>query len=295
MYLVHIGLQRSGSTWLQERYIPSHPDMMMLPYWFTYELSASYQPEFDKETWQVKLHQFVEENDVESKILCLSQENLCGHILTADGRDETAQRIAETVGSAKILLVLRHPLTYMISMYTFGAKWGVPHPSLHKFLRDPEVIEGFSRKFDYLSLISAYRQHFDDQHICVLPYELLRDDLYAYSQRICNFLNIPVIELSSQEKKAVNRSSSILTTRLYTLANRLDGRSHEDTIRANGRIRRWMNHIIKSRIYRLLEQNLPYYNLLTLNELPDVYRDFLVDEKFQIWSGELASYNYTFH
>lgn len=300
MRFVHIGMQRSGSTWLQQSVFPRHPRLNVitpsLPV-FHPLIAALYEaaPGFDVHTWKQHMDAAIESAlglapDDES--VGLSNENLCGHIYSAAGWNLVAERLAQAYGETKIILVLRHPLSFLPSAYAYGASFGSITQTLAQFLaarRDELLV-----RLNYVQLVTAYRSEFGAENVLVLPFELLREDTAQFTRLIWDFLCVDYIEPDTSMQIRRNQATSKASTALLRAANRLDrlwGPFLEERPQ-------WFNRTVKkmlrSPLSQWLERRMPGYAMLHVNDIPPAIAATLVPDNYAIWSDELARFNYTF-
>ena len=120
----HVGLQKTGSTWLQKDLFSKHPDLTVLGSTAKNEnltkvrpvLFDFLDPNFNKENF---LQQFNSLQDLfpEKSINGISDENLSGHIYTGKNSVVIADNLYDIFGDLKIILILRNPVTYIQSAY----------------------------------------------------------------------------------------------------------------------------------------------------------------------------------
>src|SRR5690554_3839505 len=97
---VHVGIQKTGSTWLQNGIFEHHPDLEVFGHLVKghrlkklgYLVPELYSPDFSKEEWleSFKDHAVKLRND---KTIGMSNEQLAGHMFDTYGGLEVADRL----------------------------------------------------------------------------------------------------------------------------------------------------------------------------------------------------------
>lgn len=293
---VHVGLAKTASTFLQEQVFPAHPQLSVVSIPRHRRIGAKALLDtlafaepgwFDAAAWHVSLEALLARvGEAEGKKRGISDENLSGHMVTGAGAFWVADRLAELFGPVKTVLVLRHPLSYVGSMYNQYVRTGGTLP-LSRLWNDPSLFPGrlnVTQKLDYRRLVAHYRRRFDPENVLVLPFELLCRDQAAFLGRIWQFLGVESIELGAKER-AANPSWPALLIALVRLGNGL-GLPWRRTVRWAGRLRRLpgvrrlrgSGGITRQRLCRAAGE----------------FAELLRDENYRIWDGDLARFNYTF-
>ena len=197
--LVHIGLQKTGSTWLQNRLFrktaygfASLPHRIVIddaflggnP--FTFDAARARRliaPVFDE----------AERSDV---VPVISHELLAGQPL-ADGIDAKllADRILAAVPDARILIVIREQRSMLLSTYKQYVK-ASGTKRVDELWRDrsPRERRRPGPGLDWLAyhhLIAYHQSLFGRDRVLVLPFEMLTRDASAFASAICTFAGNP--------------------------------------------------------------------------------------------------------
>jgi len=172
---IHIGLHRTGSTFLQEKIFPHIPLV-------TFVRGHNYICSF----------MINAEVPTDGKIV-ISYEGLSGHNYLDNGEAspfEMAERIKKLWPNAKIILVLREKGDWRRSLYRQYVN------RLSKFMTEPilseqEWIEKVFRKrdFSFDDFVAYLNGLFEE--VLVLHYENLRDHPYDFVREICDFIGVP--------------------------------------------------------------------------------------------------------
>jgi hypothetical protein len=211
---IHIGYPKTGTTFLQQRVFPKLKVNQILSPGVDYIAeSRNYEPEhfIDLLNSQGNLRGY-------NKTI-ISQETLSGR---SDGNPIwdshlMAQRLKQTFPEAKIIIVIRNQLDYILSLYTFRVvKRGLQRRSLDDYLTHV-FTKGLCAKLQYDRLIEYYLRLFNKSNVLVLAYEQLKEDGHKFVNDILNFMNInSVVNYDLQkENVGVRHRHIILAHRLF--------------------------------------------------------------------------------
>jgi hypothetical protein len=231
---LHLGFHKTGTTHLQEKLFPFHPD---IEYWgkewknkkindvamkhiFNSEASiATGKPSpFDNNKFMGDINSIVNLN--KDKLNLFSEERLSSTSYYLNSTlEEGIERISKTFNSEnidlKILLVIRNQSDFLISRYAenknifykVNKKWN-SFKNLKKSLKKKEKIsfeeKSFLDNYKYYSFIKILEKYFEPKNIRVLFYEDLLRNSDQFYHNICNFLNIKNIPIP---KKKTYRSN----------------------------------------------------------------------------------------
>ncbi len=225
--IIHIGYHKTGSTFLQRRIFPQLSfNQLMQPQVGYLAKSQPYNPyKFVKQLEQKhKLNQ--------SQGTIISQETLSGQ---GDGNPMwdahlIAERLHETFPNAKILIVIRNQLDYILSFYTFRVvKRGLERHPLPQYLEDK--FDWLHTKLQYDLLVRHYLNLFGQNQVRILLYEDLVQDANVFIQDILNFINIQTeIEWTNQRENQGTRNRQLISAhRLlnYPLSATMDALRHQ--------------------------------------------------------------------
>lgn len=230
--LIHIGLHKTGTTWLQAGFfrreeagyhdltrrlgVPKALDLLVR----TPDL------EFDAPRVAAEFTPDITYADENSLVPVLSHERLSGYPPGGSiDRTLIARRLAETFETPRVLLVIREQRSHLDSMYgQYIADGG--HLSLNRFLRGHAPFLGRKHEFHlgifrFDILISFYREVFGDKNLLVLPLEQMKVDPLGFTQRVATFAGAAeVCELPDASKKR-NRRRPMTMQLARRVANRL--------------------------------------------------------------------------
>lgn len=182
--VLHIGLPKSGSTFLQTQVFPRMQGVRYKKY---YNLFSS--------------------------------ESLAGNIVYTDkyyrcSRDELLRRMKLVFPDASILLVLRDRKSLVRSSYKQYIRSSYDTLSFDEWM-SAHKDNSFESFFDYLGYIRRLRSTFDN--VCVLHYEDLVSDAYGFVEAVCGFVGVPMVDF---DNVVVNKKPSSLELIYFKLRNK---------------------------------------------------------------------------
>lgn len=295
----HIGIHKTATTWLQRDVFPQHPELwvatvgtrparipkLIKQLWMINELS------FNPDEWHQEFTTLLNEHVPPERIVGLSAENLSGHGMTGARSAYLTQRLATLFPQLKIILVLRHPVQYVKSIYTqYVIEGGTK--SLGVFLCDSTIPgRALVQRLDYQGLIRLYQQTFGKQNVLVLPYEWLRESPTDYLNAMWAFIGVSPFDDTAISQRKQNPSLSIPSLWLTRMATQLGF----DSDKARRRIQR-VERALARRNVKLPKLTVSYAYLasIEIGLTYPAFSDVLKPENYEIWQGELARFNYQF-
>jgi hypothetical protein len=228
--LIHIGFHKTASTYLQLKYFKNIDNLQRinddfkekdLDKWF-FENFININPyEFDRDEF---LSEF--ENELTSiyslnheSNLLISDENLSGNIYLGVDSKELMNRLYETFGKVKILIIIRNQIDFILSAYSnYILHGGIK--TLKHWITSIETHNGLIlEKIKYSYLVENYQELFGKENIEVIPYELLWDKNFGINRYIENTLNITV-NSSVEKKYNTMKGRSLLLNEIFAFLNR---------------------------------------------------------------------------
>ena len=183
--LVHVGLHKTGTTWLQRRLFQALDGQCIA---YCGDIKFIYRefivPEIGVFSADEARHAFsslIETARANDRLPVISGEALAGRPFHAKfHRSVIAQRIAEVFPDAHILLTIREQVAIIHSMYGQYIRFGYTS-DLRSFLRQPPRESSLSPVLDldfynYAKLIKGYRALFGEDRVTVMPFEKLIAD-----------------------------------------------------------------------------------------------------------------------
>ena len=248
--LVHIGLIKTGSTWLQEHLFGrddtgfwSPSDVAMPPKArvkaHTYAL---YQDDLGRllpdddfnpaDLWE-KLEAFVVPAN---RCAVFSNERLGGHPLSNGiDRGQICNRIKQVFSNARILIIIREQRSMILSNYMQFLKFGGAQ-TLRVYLDgnwDAKSPALTFHHFKYDRLIRKYQSVFGPEKVLVLPFEMIGEMPQDFIERICQFSKITAPENLPFHIKANERMSYfpyVFLRRIVPLFRRSRGNANSPAI-----------------------------------------------------------------
>lgn len=188
---VHIGLHKTGTTWLQEelfsrrelyRSVFSHDDVD--------ELWVRPHPlSFDAEKCSKEIEKKIRAIDVGVPMI-VSSELLAGNpLLGAMDSVSLADRIKATVPTARIIITLREQRSILLSLYKqYLLRGGTLSPQ--KFFdgaRTPGYAGFRPEPYEYDRLVSVYRERFGENNVGVFLFEHFQQEPELFCRRLLSF------------------------------------------------------------------------------------------------------------
>lgn len=283
---VHIGLPKTGSTWLQKTFFPAHDEFQILGMASRFTklrplnpvIKYLYSVNFSSNEFQKRFDKHIDLID-SKKTVGISDESLSGFPIDTDNAFDTAMNIKSVFGDVKIIIILRNPVSFLNSAYIQSIRSGKTTMSIEQFFDNKEIRDKLVERLDYQRLVKRYNELFSN--VLVLPFELFLDDQDFYLHRICSFLDV-----TKKEYPEVSKNAAIpeLIQILMRKSNVLDMKLFPNV--------RPISRYIWPRIYELnlplkKSKKLPIDFFLKYDEFKDI-QNF----NYEFWDKELSNYNY---
>ena len=218
--LFHLGLRKSGTTWLQKHlfgrddtgfWSPSAPPDLRARHWKVDSLSAI-QKAYTRLLYQDNRGRILPDEDFDleeireqfqrlavpaQRCAVFSDERLSGYPLSNEiDRAQICSRIEQVCPNARILIVIREQRSMILSNYMQCLKHGGGY-SIDQYINgrmDPSTPALTFHYFKYDRLIRLYQSVFGPDRILVIPFELMRESPHDYVNRICQFGGVEMPE-----------------------------------------------------------------------------------------------------
>lgn len=227
--LIHVGLHKCASTWLQNTLF-SRDDLGFVAPWGTMSHSAvtefvTVDPlDFDPGTAARNLRNAADAKTIEHGrgIRILSHEALSSRPHHGQYYAPTvAERLHRVFPTAKILLVFREQSSIIQSLYGEHVRNGGRN-RLTEFVGNGKEPPGWSPLcrlpfFRYDRLIAMYAELFGAENVLALPMEMLRADSETFMSRIFRFAGLPPAAVETD--RVANRGWSVLTIEAVRRSN----------------------------------------------------------------------------
>jgi hypothetical protein len=235
---IHVGLPKTGTSFLQERCFPrlkgvhivgqgfrAPPTGMVERLW---RVAEAYPLFLDMEEQRAEIDRFLR-GVTENKTL-ITSERLFGDLIQGF-RDhvQVTESLRCLFPSAKIILTIRRQDDFLESLYR-QFLWGYYYPTVDGFLNYAN--HGFANpvrpsptypsinvwRLDYYVYAQNYAAAFGRDNVLILPHEMLRSDPRRFHTELASFMGIE--PYYPPDGDHVNPSYSLLSCRIALLLNR---------------------------------------------------------------------------
>ncbi|GAB5495706.1 MAG: hypothetical protein Phyf2KO_07860 [Phycisphaerales bacterium] len=226
--LIHIGLHKTGTTWLQRRvFADAEMGFLSTKNGQSNEATDAFVTvdplAFDPAQARAAFEPMIHEAGERGLVPVISQERLSsdpsfgGYYFT-----DVIDRLIETFDDFRVLLTIREQQGMLLALYRQAIRSGGTY-SLTQMIGTGEEPVGWKPTIrpEYLMydrMIEHLRTKLGDERVCVLPLELMRSDPQNYMRRLLAFTGAETSKEPGME--AENAGLSPLATRLSTLTNR---------------------------------------------------------------------------
>lgn len=220
--LVHIGLHKTGTTWLQNELFTSQNDVFE-PFYeantakghstlaedFIFDQNKNLLNSFDSNSEIINdsLQSILEKKKDCNKVFVMSHERLSGYPSSSafDG-SIIARRIKNIFPAAKILIVIREQVSCILSNYfQYLKEGGTKDLTNYLSTKYDGRTPGFSESyFNYHHLINFYQNLFGKEHVLVLTYELFNSNKALFFQMLGEHVNETITTQTENFKKPYN-------------------------------------------------------------------------------------------
>ena len=220
--LIHIGFHKTATSWVQQRWFPRHPQLVVPFDYFEIAERLVYPDPLHYDVAATRT--WFEAADTGGRVPVLSAERLSGtpHAGGYD-RAEIADRIAETFPEARVWVVVREQVAMIASLWRQYVFEGGRLP-LDRYVRGvaPELKPGFRfEHLDYAPLVRHYQKRLGEDRVLVTTYEDFKRDPQSTLDRVCDLLGIDHLPPQGDERALVNRGLSDRSVRVMRAVNAL--------------------------------------------------------------------------
>jgi hypothetical protein len=195
--IIHAGFPKCASSSLQRHFFDIHGDINNLgkPYtannqdvhaFFSYICGEVFEQSVAYKAFQTTLAPRL--SDARPNVV--SDERLTN----SDGIDVklVPQRIRYLFGPCKVVLVIRHPLDFLSSLYVHRLSKQQVSESFELWIKHnaDEPRPNPVSRCNYHSTVAAYAECFGKDNVLVLLYEQLRDDVHTFISSLCASLDV---------------------------------------------------------------------------------------------------------
>lgn len=265
--LVHVGLHKCGSTWLQKNLFVSDKYGFVAPWGSMSHAAVTNFVEvdplcFDSKEVRKEFYQSLKMYDAEFKVAVVSHEALSSR--PHHGKyyaPYAAERIKSVFPEAKILFIFREQPSIIYSLYVEHIRNGGKH-TFEEFIGTDREKPGWSPLcklsfFEFDRLLDMYNDIFGSVNVLALPLELLRINPEKFVGDIFSHVNLPSASLET--RKIINVGMGVATTEIFRLSNnfiRKDalGRSIPISFKVRDRISRRIEKLTPNSLQVLLKR-----------------------------------------
>lgn len=191
--LVHIGLHRTGSTWLQQAIFNGEDGRPSLAVPNRIELNERVivprNEDFDRHAVREWLDERFAPKRAAGEAIILSNERFSGNPHSGwFDTDRTLDRLAGVLPDARVFVVVREQESFIRSLWLQYIRIGGT-ANLRQYLRQPEQGDYRAPVFDpsflrFHHLVASLDERFGSERVLVLPFELLKRDAREFLDRI---------------------------------------------------------------------------------------------------------------
>jgi len=220
---IHIGLQKTASTFLQSKVFPGVENLVVLNHkdhvadqWFYDRFIHADAHAFNKASFLNGFSTLASGYGADSAdrhVYAISEESLSGDIYTGLESRELMLRLHDIFGSTKILIVIRNQIDFILSAYSNYVLHGGTK-SIAQWLFGQETRFGrILNKVMYSALIKGYKALFGDDQVFVIQYEKLFDNTEGIVPFLSRFgLTVPIAKNERINPGRSLRGNSLLAT-----------------------------------------------------------------------------------
>ena len=235
--IIHVGLPKAGSTYLQNEVFPNIPGVHYIgtmpgnPIWdYCDELIRGNPVRIDLAARKLVIENAL--NEVQEDVVLISREGFSGIFYNSMyGNRMIADMLKSAFPNAKIFMVLRRQDTFLESAYKQALQQG--HSiSINRFLgishgkfikpsgnQDPSPVVN-PVDFDWLSMVRHYQGLFGKDNVIALPFEMLIENREMFIDRFLELSDLCNYRPSSHAPKKVNRGYSYTSCVIARCLNR---------------------------------------------------------------------------
>lgn len=200
--IIHIGLPKTGTTLLQTRVFPNHPQIAYLgrdgvcPEVDQLLHDVRRSPTWDGEAARLVLKSVMSSTPTAGRTIVVSHEGLSTYNRNVSPSLK-AERLHELFGRARVLLIVRRPQDMIESLFFQRLKrpW---HRSFDtSFERwferqwsQRDTVSSELQRLLFFSLATSYADRFGRDNVIVMPYELLQRDKDRFCDTLANKLGV---------------------------------------------------------------------------------------------------------
>jgi len=215
--IIHVGYGKTATSWLQQRIFSQLPKEIYLG-----------KRENDFPRWLIEINYLDEMAYAMKKdsIKACINEKLLGKELTIISSEaftnlsaihQQAHRIYDLFEDPYIILVLRHPINWLVSNYKYCVEHEGFFLNFEEYLdfgehRTPFALEKrppfYIPDFFYDETIKLYRELFDEKHLLVMKYEDLKSDPAYFGDCLSSYIGVKLQDFKRKSEIKLLKSKS---------------------------------------------------------------------------------------
>lgn len=220
--IVHIGLHKTGSTWLQKMFFEADENFHLLN-----DFKKPWEDELCKAIIESKDHieakNIIDERSNPRKINIISAERLSGHPISGGyDMENIANTLRKTTEDIRIILVRREPHSFVKSCYVQLVREGYTG-SLEQFLFGShwKTIGPSRSYFEQEKIVDYYENLFGKDNLLILEFEEFKINKAQFIEKLNRFIGSNVVMNENDYQLNVGKADSNRTTRALRSMNRM--------------------------------------------------------------------------
>lgn len=262
--IIHIGLYKTASTWLQNVFFYLHPDISIAHSMYDLgefksaynqtirRLCFCYDPWMEMPVFRREMNQLLSRNDAATllrkpgcRLSGFSHEHLGGEFISGRNRRAICEVLSKCYPEASIIIFIRNQVDMIYSMYEQYIRDGGVQ-SIRRLLFDPRSSGSMSfemhaqmesnliSSLKHSEIIEMYRASFGAENVFVGLYEDLQSQAEGTLDALCDFLGAKKWVPEKIERVNPMRKVGGTRFRLIRQANRLFATRYHDSVACLG-------------------------------------------------------------
>jgi len=207
---LHIGIQRTGTTFLQEEVFPNIKEINFVERKKEIITILMSIEQYNHEIVSKKIYSHIQQN----KINLISEENIyCGYMWTKeDNRFEKIEKIKQFFPNAKIIFGIRGKTDLLLSWYKkYVACGGVL--SFKEYQKKVINIENLN----FWPYVKCLFEYFGEKNVYIYKFENMKKDIHSFVDGICRFLGVETPNFKNRKR---NVGYSLYQLKMSLLINK---------------------------------------------------------------------------
>ncbi len=241
---LHIGYQKTATTWLQTDIIPALPDVAPLAKPALIDrgyrdvldrICSDRDGTFDAGALRDRIGRIHESNgltDHRKRLICY--EHLCGELFSGWDTIRVLDRARNVFGPTKIIATIREQKSMVESLYRYYLQCG-GSLDLADFLFRPSSpavsnsgVPGWQIKFSYDRVMTYCQSLFGEENVRFLPFEWIRKDTCRFLKAYFGFFGVDVPASLADRDQARNEAMSFYGSSALRVLNQYRSTKYSD-------------------------------------------------------------------